>query len=96
MSLEPNDLIEDIHLQYDHAEKFLLATVSPINGELELICGNGNRWPMPKNCVNLGSVVVAYYKMRELAARAVDGHDCSCYECAKDRETFYSLIKLKL
>lgn len=94
MNPEPGDLIENLDIEnIDHAEKFLLATESRIDGKLEFICGNNNRWRLPDNAINLGPVVVAYTNMRKLAANAVDGHNCSCSGCVKDRQTFLELTK---
>lgn len=76
MTLEFGDLIENLDIDnLDHAEKFLLATESHVgpygpNGlrEIELICGNGNRWGFPKNGINHGNVVWAYTKARRSVA----------------------------
>jgi hypothetical protein len=62
MSPEPGDLIEDLDIDnLDHAEKFLLAQTSLVDGTtVGFICGNGNRYPFPKNGINHGPVMVAY------------------------------------
>jgi len=64
---EPGDLIENLDIEnLHHAEKFLLATPSHVDGiSIELICGNGNRWALPQNHTHHGPVVVAYAKLRE-------------------------------
>lgn len=73
MNLEDGDLIEDLDIDnLDHAEKFLLATesrIGPIDsnglGQIELICGNGNRCRFPKNGINHGNIVWAYSRARK-------------------------------
>lgn len=73
MNPEPGDLIENLDIDnLDHAEKFLLATESRIGnlgpngiGQIELICGNNNRWRMPDNAINHGNVVSAYSGLRK-------------------------------
>ena len=73
MNVEAGDLIENLDIDnLDHAEKFLIATESRIgpygpNGlrEIELLCGNGNRWGFPKNGINHGNVVCAYSDLRK-------------------------------
>ena len=73
MNLEDGDLIEDLDIDnLDHAEKFLIATESRVgpygpNGlrEIELICGNGNRYRFPTNGINHGNVVWAYSELRK-------------------------------
>ena len=64
---EEGDLIENLDIDnLDHAEKFLLVTVSHANDYgAELICGNGNRWALPKNYINHGNVVCAYSNLRK-------------------------------
>jgi hypothetical protein len=64
---DDHSLIENLDIDdLNHAEKFLLATVSMIDGHsIELICGNGNRWALPKNYKDHGNVVCAYTKLRE-------------------------------
>jgi len=63
---DENTLIENLDIKnLDHAEKFLLATESRIDGvSIELICANGNRWALPRNYIDHGDVVVAYTKLR--------------------------------
>jgi hypothetical protein len=92
ITFEIGDLIEDLDLHIDHAEKFLLC-VEGCDSKPYFECGNGNAWGFPKNGINLGPVVVAYARMRSLAAGAIDAHGCSCLGCAKDRQTFLELTK---
>ena len=65
IALEEGDLIEDIDAHIDHAEKFLLVKESRIDGKLELICANNNRWRMPDNACNHGDVTNAYRELRK-------------------------------
>lgn len=91
MTPEIGDLIENLDIDnLDHAEKFLLC-VEGCDSKPYFKCGNGNAWGIPRNWANRGPVVVAYSNMRKLAASAVDSHNCTCYGCAKDRQTFLEL-----
>jgi hypothetical protein len=69
MNLEAGDLVENLDIDnLDHAEKFLIATESPLDGKLDLLCGNGNSWGFPTNGINHGNVVWAYTKARKSLA----------------------------
>ncbi len=69
MNLEAGDLVENLDIDnLDHAEKFLIATESPLDGKLDLLCGNGNSWRFPTNGINHGNVVWAYTKARKSLA----------------------------
>ena len=94
---DDGDLIENLDIDnLNHAEKFLLATTSRIDGvSVELICGNGNRWRLPDNHVNHGNVVCAYIKLREAMRGDAERRLAECRAALLDIATTSSSTRIR-
>jgi hypothetical protein len=93
ITFEEGDLIENLDLHIDHAEKFLLAKESRIDGKLEVFCANNNRWRIPDRAVNHGDVVEAYRRLRnptdEIKFLKMQLDNCKYMNAALERSRDY-------
>lgn len=93
ITFEEGDLIENLDVHIDHAERFLLVKESRIDGKLELICANNNRWRMPDRAVNHGNVVEAYRRLRnptdEIKSLKIQLDNCKYMYAALERSRDY-------